>query len=215
MRISKGLLIPAVTAFLMFSCTGSAPVIEEMKWRILYRDDGQNRYEELSVFFRARDPDGVEDLASVSVMAGESGFIWDFPEDKWIRLREGGADWQGLPGIIPLTGFRLPDALYTFRLEDLAGRIDEITFRPDPDRLTDDELIWPEVRIEENLLHLDGPFSRGMLILRDENLGFLESGDVSDGTVVDAGDAVFWELWIPLVDTSGGFRLGPYPFVNP
>ena len=62
-----------IVVLLMFSCSGTSPVIDDIQWRILYRDDGQNRYEELSMFVRVSDPDGSEDPALITVSAGTTG----------------------------------------------------------------------------------------------------------------------------------------------
>jgi len=198
--------------FLMISCSGAAPVIDGLKWRLLYRDNGDQRYEELSLFLRVSDPDGPEDLAQLSVSAGNSGLIWYFPKSEWITESIEGVEWQGLPALIPLEDFRLPDTLYTIRLEDLAGRSDELTFRPDPNRPSADQVEWPGVSIDKQQLHLEGAYERGTLILRDEELKTLEVHDVRDGSRVSRGNAAWWELWISSEDTSGGYRLGPYRF---
>jgi len=202
----------SAAALLMISCSGTAPVIDDVKWRLLYRDNGMQRYEELSIFLRVSDPDGTEDLAQLSVSAGDSGLVWYFPGYEWITESIAGVEWQGLPALIPLEGFRLPDALYTIRLEDLAGRSDERTFRPDPDRPPADQVKWPRASIEKQLLHLEGDYDRGTLILRDEDFKALEVHNVGDGSRINRGNATWWELWISSEDTSGGYRLGPYPF---
>ena len=199
----------------MISCSGTAPVIDDVKWRLLYRDNGEQRFEELSIFLRVSDPDGPEDLAQLTVSAGDSGLIWSFPGSEWLSESVAGVEWQGLPAIIPLEGFRLPDALYTVRLEDLAGRSDERTFRPDPGRPSADQVKWPRVSIDKGILHLEGDYDRGVLILRDEELKALEVLNVSDGSRISRENAVWWELWISLEDTSGGYRLGPFPFSAP
>jgi len=196
----------------MFSCSGTAPVVDEIKWRLLYRDNGEHRFEELSIFLRVSDPDGPEDLAQISVSAGESGLVWYFPESEWISRSIAGVEWQGLPSLIPLEGFRLPDTRYTVRLEDLAGRSDEITFRPDPDRPPADQLNWPRASIDEQVLILKGGYEKGVLILRDEELKPLEVLNVLDGSRISRGDAAWWELWISSEETSRGYRLGPYAF---
>lgn len=204
----------AAAVLLMISCSGTVPVIDEVKWRVLYRDDGMHRYEELSISLRISDPDGSEDLEMLAVTAGNTGFFWRFPKDEWIYETVAGVEWYGLPGIIPLEGSRLPDALYTLRLEDLAGKSDEITLRPDPDRPAVEDVEWPEVSIVDDVLHLKGEYDQGMLILRNEQLSPLDLQRVSDGSRVNAGEALWWELWITLEETSGGFRLGPYPFLS-
>ncbi|MCK5250348.1 MAG: hypothetical protein KAJ98_10320 [Spirochaetaceae bacterium] len=204
-----------IVVLLLFSCSGTSPVIDEIQWRVLYRDDGQNRYEELSMFIRVSDPDGSEDPALITVSAGTTGLVWRFPVEEWISGTRDGAEWWGLPSMIPLFGFRLPDTLYTLRLEDLAGRSDEITFRPDPNRPSIENLKWPEVLLQNDTLLLEGPYESGSMILRDGQFNSVGVQLVSTGYRINDEEAVWWELWFPLNDTSGGFRLGPYPVSIP
>lgn len=195
----------------MVSCSGSAPVIEELQWRILNRDDGSLRYEEISVFLRVSDIDGAEDPALITISAGDTGLIWRFPQEDWEREVQDGSEWLGLPGIVPLSGFRMPDVLYTLRLEDLAGKSNEISFRPDPDRSGLDQIVWPEAELTDGVLKLSGPYQEGFLILRDSEFKSLNTVSAGTGTVVNLSEAVSWELWFSEKDTSAGFRLGPYP----
>ena len=214
-RFRAALFLPFIAvALLMISCSGTAPVIENLQWRVLYRDDGQHRYEELSVFLRISDSDGPQDPALITITAGNGGLNWRFTSDEWISQSVNGQEWLGLPGIIPLNGFRLPDALYTISLEDLAGRTDKRTFRPDPDRLTDANLNWPAAVLHDGILQLEGPYHSGILILRDDEFNPLETIPVNNRSSVSGNGAVWWELWISLENTSGGFRLGPYPFLS-
>lgn len=203
-------LISFVVLFLL-SCSGSAPVIEELQWRVLNRDDGTNRFEEISVFLRVSDLDGAEDPALITISAGDTGLVWRFPEEDWIREVEDGTEWLGLHGIIPVSGFRLPDAQYTLRLEDLAGKSSEIKFRPDPDRLQLEQIVWPEAELNNGVLKLSGPYQVGFLILRDNEYKSLNTVSASTGTVFNFPEAEWWELWFSEKDISGGFRLGPYP----
>lgn len=200
-----------IAVLFMYSCSGTAPVIEDIQWRVLYRDDGQNRYEELSMFVRVSDPDGAEDPALITISAGSTGLIWRFPAEEWISGSQDGVEWLGLPAMIPLYGFRLPDTLYTLRLEDLAGRSDELTFRPDPDRPSIENLEWPEAELQNNTLLLDGPYDSGSLILRDDQFKPVGIQQVSSGSELSNTEAIWWEIWIPLNDITGGFRIGPYP----
>ncbi len=204
-----------IAVLFMYSCSGTAPVIEDIQWRVLYRDDGQNRYEELSMFIRVSDPDGAEDPALITVSAGSTGLIWRFPAEEWISGSQDGVEWLGLPAMIPLYRFRLPDTLYTLRLEDLAGRSDETTFRPDPDRPSIENLVWPEAELLNDTLLLDGPYDSGSLILRNDQFKRVGVQQVSSGFELSDTEAIWWELWIPLNDISGGFRLGPYPVSVP
>jgi len=204
----------AAAVFLLFSCQRSAPQIDELKWRLLYRDTGVNRYEELAIFVRASDRDGSEDLEQLTVSAGNTGLIWRFNSDEWIRdidVREEEDGWIGLPAIIHLEGFSLPEELYTLTLKDRTGESHEITFRPDPNRPRLVEISWPKARIENKILLLEGPYKEGTLIFRNKDFSFNQVLEAINGIAIDVqGSAYWWELWIPLPERASGFRLGPF-----
>lgn len=208
MKLQTGLKISIALMIVLSSCRGSSPVIDELDWRLMYRDNGTSRFEELSLFLRISDPDGAGDLALITVSAGDTGLIWRFPESAWLAGSGGGKQWTGLPAMIPLSGFRLPDAVYTVRLEDLAGHGYELTFRPDPGRPAREDLKWPVVRVENGLLRISGVWPEIRLVLRDDGLVFRESVPVRDGEKLDTRGAVFWELWVD--DGLNAYRMGPY-----
>ncbi|MDF1568596.1 MAG: hypothetical protein RQ801_09585 [Spirochaetaceae bacterium] len=199
-----------VGSSLLISCSGSAPSLDQIEWRVIYRDDGGQRYEELSLFFRISDPDGPEDPTNIEVRAGDTGLLWRFPREEWLTNPQGGKFWWGLPSMIPLTGQRLPDAIYTIRLEDLAGRYSETTFRPDPSRPAIDEMDWPEISLVDNVVRIEEPYNEAVVILRDSEYTHLKTLTVSDGMSLDLGEAEWWEAWVILADVSRGYRLGPY-----
>jgi len=206
--------IAIAAAFFFFSCQRSAPQIDELRWRLLYRDTGVNRYEELAIFVRASDRDGSEDLEQLTVLAGNTGLIWRFSSDEWVKdvdMPEEEHGWIGLPAIIPLEGFSLPEELYTLTLKDRTGESQSITFRPDPRRPRLPEIEWPRARIEDGIFLLEGPYEGGILIFRHKDFVFNQMLEATSGTAIDLnGDAHWWEVWIPLPERSSGFRLGPF-----
>ncbi len=205
-------LLPFVllTLWIFASCSGSTPSLESVDWRILLRDDGNFRGEELYVYFRASDADGSEDLSRVTVRAGESGLLWSFDAGEWIPDAGGESGWWGLPPMRPADGSRIPDGLYTVELEDLSGALDTLSFRPDSRRTTIEEAQWPRAGLENGFVKLDAGFSPATLILRSPDGQVVSYLPVTDGTEVDMSKADTWELWIPLENVRSGYRLGPY-----
>ncbi|KGM43442.1 hypothetical protein S1OALGB6SA_617 [Olavius algarvensis spirochete endosymbiont] len=210
----RHIVISIVVVLTSFSCQRSSPQIDELQWRLLYRDTGVYRYEELAIFVRASDRDGPEDLEQITVSAGNTGLIWRFSANEWIKdigMEEEGA-WIGLPAVIPLEGFSLPEELYTLTLEDRTGRDHQITFRPDPNRLRMVEIKWPQARIENGFFLLEEPYEEGTLIFRNEDLALNQVLQVANETAIDVHESAhWWELWIPLPERTSGFRLGPFP----
>jgi len=211
------LLAAVLGVFPLLSCQRSAPQIDELQWRLLYRDTGVSRYEELAIFVRASDRDGPEDLEQLAVSAGDTELIWSFNSDEWVKDFEGVREeeeyrWIGLPAIIPLEGFSLPEELYTLTLKDRTGESHSITFRPDPNRPRLAEIEWPDVRIGNGIFSLEGPYEEGTLIFRNEDLSFNQALEAASGIAIGENiSAHWWEVWIPLPERASGFRLGPYP----
>jgi len=210
-RIPLRICVLAGVIAVLTSCSGNAPTIDELQWRILLRDDGRQRYEELAIHVRLSDADADDDPVLLSLSAGRTGLIWRFPREDWRMDTLEGTDWIGLPSAIPLEGSRLPQTLYTLRVEDLAGRSDEITFRPDPDRLDPEGISWPSARLESGRLVLEGGDGPATVILRDIDGTPVATVSAIDGTAIGDESAATWELWIDRPERSQGFRLGPYP----
>jgi len=210
----RRIVIAIAAVFILLSCQRTPPQIDELQWRLLYRDNGVNRYEELAIFVRISDRDGPEDLEQITVSAGDTGLIWRFGSDQWLKDidMEEEYGWVGLPAIIPLEGFDLPEELYTVTLKDRTGESQRITFRPDPNRPRLFEIEWPRARIENGIFLLEGPYEEGILIFRNEDLTLNQTFEAASDIVIDLqGDAHWWEVWIPLTKWTSGFRLGPFP----
>jgi len=215
-KLSDNLVIFLITfliLILFFSCGGVKPEINQVEWRTVLRDDGNNRFEELDIYLDIYDPDGKDDLAAVSIYPQNTDLVWSQPVKNLKYIKKEGISWLVFP---PLrgTGSKLPEALYIIKLEDLAGRYTEFSFRPEAPFTDFDSVKWPEASINNGMLELTGFYNSAQLFLRDEALKPLKSIRVKNGSRVDLTSTAYWELWIPLDSVSSGFRLGPYPVEN-
>ncbi|OQX29305.1 MAG: hypothetical protein B0D92_04490 [Spirochaeta sp. LUC14_002_19_P3] len=195
--------------FIVLGCSEAPPTIDQVDWRIVYRDNGF-RYEELMLFMRVSDPDDDEDPNEVTVIAQDTGFLWKFERNEWTQIDRDGTTWWGMPGMIPYSGSTLPNALYKVILKDLAGQTVETSFRLNSSRPQIFSIKWPTVNIENNRLSYSGSYSNPLLILRAENHSMLSKTRANNGYVIQNADAVWWEIWISLTDSGNGIRLGPY-----
>lgn len=196
-------------------CSGLEPEIEEFQRQVLLRDDGANRYEELTVFVRVSDPDDEQDPAVMVITAGDTGLKWSFHRDQWIPVYVEDRAWWGLPGMIPYSGSRLPDVLYTLTLSDLAGHETRITFRLPPERPTVDEAQWPRANVSGTKLRFSGGDESSRLIFRAANGDFLNVIPAFDDMEFTPRDAASWEIWSGPRAGADGFRLGPYSLSPP
>lgn len=193
----------------LLSCSGSEPVIDEIDWRLINRDDGKFRHEEILLFMRVSDPDDESDPNEVLITAKDTGYQWRFIREQWISMNIHDVQWWGMPSMIPLTGSKMPDALYLVTLYDLAGRRAESTFRPDPGRPDINSIQWPKAEIRNNRLRLENVQGSPRLILKNSAMEFYQDSEAVDGMLIDSS-AAWWELWINLGDSGSGLRLGPY-----
>lgn len=196
--------------FLVIGCSESAPVIEKVEWRVIYRDQGFRR-EELLLFVRVSDSDDDEDPNEITVIAEETGYQWHFTRSEWIPVNSDGEKFWGMPGMIPYNGNSLPNALYTVRLTDLAGQTDETTFRLKSGRPSILGFKWPAARVVNGRLEYSGEDKNPVLILRGSNLAVIQKTPAFNGYRIPQIEAAWWEIWVGLGDKSGGIRIGPHP----
>lgn len=195
--------------FIVLGCSEAPPVIEQVDWRIVYRDS-RFRYEELMLFMRVSDPDDDEDPNEVIVIAQDTGFLWKFARNDWTQVDRDGVTWWGMPGMIPYSGSTLPNARYRVVLKDLADQTYETSFRLSSSRPQISSIKWPTANVENNRLSYSGSYDNPLLILCAENHSLISKTRASNGYVIQNADAVWWEIWISLTSSGSGIRLGPY-----
>lgn len=213
-RIVRPILIFGGLLFILVAwnaCSGSPPDIVDLRWRIIYRDDGFDRYEELAVFIRSEDPDGDKDLALLTITPRDTALTWRLSPEEWAREAGVEASWFGSSRIVREDRGRLPDTVWTVRLEDLAGRYDEMSFRIDADRPEADAMEWPTARIRGRRFVIEGPYEEAAVLFRNPDGKVLQTLSLKDGDEIgELSGAVTWEAWISLDEVSRGILLGPY-----
>ncbi len=195
--------------YIMIGCSESSPVIEQVDWRVIHRNQDFQR-EELYLFVRMSDPDDDDDPNLITVIAEGTGFQWNFSRSEWIFIETDGGDFWGMPGMIPYSGKSLPNVLYTVRLTDLAGQTDETKFRLTSDRVSITDINWPVVNVSNGVLRYSGKYDKPVLILRSSDMDMIHKTRAFNGYALPAGlRAVWWEIWISLDDKGSGIRIGP------
>ena len=115
---------------LLAACETSPPELYELQWLLLDFDDRElgQRYESLSLFVRAGDADGADDLDELYVIFDGGELFWRLTAATWIRAEHEGATWIGsttlsMPGREPF-----PAGEYRLLLLDLGGQRDATRF---------------------------------------------------------------------------------------
>ncbi|MDR2589006.1 MAG: hypothetical protein LBC67_06220 [Spirochaetales bacterium] len=114
---------------LFLGCSGSAPEITEVRQRLtLFEDKKAGRvYEYLSLSVLAKDPDGDDDLESLSLIHDGEELYWQASETNWTRTQIRQQTWLTV-GTIIATDDRLPRGRYRLILRDYSGSQAETTF---------------------------------------------------------------------------------------
>ena len=123
--LSAAALAPAA---LLSSCGGEPPELRAVEWRLELRPAEGGAYESLSVFANLRDPDGIEDIEALWLVADGAELSWTIDDAKWLRRDEGGETWIGAAGLAMGDYGSLPRGDYRLVAADLAGRRAERRF---------------------------------------------------------------------------------------
>ena len=120
----------AVALALLAACETSPPELYELQWLLLDFDDREldQRYESLSLFVRAGDADGTDDLDELYVIFDAGELYWRLTAATWSRAEHEGAAWIGsstisMPGREPF-----PAGEYRLLLLDRGGQRDAARF---------------------------------------------------------------------------------------
>ena len=120
----------AVALALLAACETSPPELYELQWLLLDFDDREldQRYESLSLFVRAGDADGADDLDELYLIFDDGELFWRLTAATWTRTEHDGATWIGsstisMPGQEPF-----PPGEYRLLLLDRGGQRDATRF---------------------------------------------------------------------------------------
>ena len=86
-----------VALALLAACETSPPELYELQWLLLDFDDREldQRYESLSLFVRAGDADGADDLDELYLIFDDGELFWRLTAATWTRTEHEGATWIG------------------------------------------------------------------------------------------------------------------------
>ena len=145
----------AAAAALLAACETSPPELYEFRWLLQDFDDRERdrRYESLSLFVRAGDPDGADDLDELYLIFDGAELFWRLTPDTWTRSEHDGAAWIGSTSISMPGEEPFPAGEYRLLLLDLGGQRAGARFvipaqrRPTP---------APEVRADGSIFEVTG-----------------------------------------------------------
>lgn len=200
------------------ACETSPPELYELQWLLLDFDDRElgRRYESLSLFVRAGDEDGADDLDELYVILDDAELFWRLTAATWTRSEQGGAAWIGsnalsMPGREPF-----PAGEYRLLLLDLGGQRDTARFvipaqrRPTP---------APEVRASGSRFEVRGAAGYELWVMTENEpvttLPAAEAVDLEQEFDFRAGARYQVYVFGQGEGADKGFLSGPYPWQAP
>ena len=115
---------------LLAACETSPPELYELQWLLVDFDDREldRRYESLSLFVRAGDADGLDDLDEIYLIFDTGELFWRLTASTWTRTDRAGEPWIGTTSLTMPGQQPFPAGEYRLLLLDLGGQRDAMRF---------------------------------------------------------------------------------------
>jgi hypothetical protein len=125
------ILILCIGAWMILgACSDNPPAILQHEWRItlFYNRLLGVSYQKLSVFIRAEDEDGSEDLGALYIINDDAELFWTVEPENWEKVQNQGKPWIGTNSIVMPDSITFPVGSYRILLEDKSGKVVETSF---------------------------------------------------------------------------------------
>ena len=141
---------------ILFSCSVSAPVVNNSKWDITVIKDPLTKdiHEELSIFVNCYDDDGDDDIDTIFFISNDSGIYWELNRDNWESYTAGNNIWIGSNSLVMPDRSPIPRTEIEVFLRDLAGENTEDKIYITTPEIDYENLVFPEFELEERTLKL-------------------------------------------------------------
>ena len=110
---------------LISSCASGPPEILGVEWTLESRpatnQGSRTVQEDLSVFARVHDSEGLDDIEAMWVINDASELCWTLGPSSWTKRSLGSDDWLGASGLSMPDGLQPPMGRYRLIVADLAG----------------------------------------------------------------------------------------------
>ena len=189
----------AFLALLGIGCTGATPEIIEVRSSLVYRYEPQRSFatEELSLFARVSDDDGVDDIQYIYLIHDDLEIYWTLTEQSWQRLTYDESEWFGSSTLRMADEIYIPRGRFRLEVVDYGGKRAQSYFSI-PQHLPIDQIndTLPNLERREFSLYLISQYTDNIVYRRypnEENEKLYEGGEglVSED---EAGSSA--EYWI-------------------
>jgi hypothetical protein len=163
-----------LAAGLTAACEGKPPEILRVLWQVTLVDDRElnARYTALSLFVKAGDPDGFDDLAELYLIDDTGELFWRLEAGSWQKSGSG-EPWIGSNGLRLPDGSPFPAGEYRLLLRDLGGESVEQTLRLPAVSLQELERLLPRVEVRGGEIRVSARGQARQLWLYDSKGAYL------------------------------------------
>ncbi len=113
------------------SCSGEAPVLQNIRAVQIQRQAPEGKGYSLSVFAAVQDSDGFEDIEALYIVKDEEELFWKLDPESWTKKDIEGSAWIGSNGISLAGSEAFPEGSYRLIIVDAAGEKAEREFNLD------------------------------------------------------------------------------------
>jgi len=175
-RLALAALLAAsiLAAGLTAACAGKPPEILRVLWQVTLVDDREldARYTALSLFVKAGDPDGFDDLSELYLIDDAGQLFWRLESGSWQKSGSG-EPWIGSNGLRLPDGSPFPTGEYRLLLKDLGGESAEQTLRLPAVSLEELQRLLPRVQVRSGEIRVQARGQSIQLWLYDPKGAYL------------------------------------------
>ena len=119
--------LPLLCAVAIVGCTGATPEILETRNTLIYRHDPQRSLtiEELSLFVRVSDDDGIDDIRNIYLIHDDLELYWTLSEHNWSRITYDEVEWIGSQSLRMADDTFMPRGRFRVEVVDRGGKRDQ------------------------------------------------------------------------------------------
>jgi hypothetical protein len=169
MKKASRLLLASLFLVAVFSCSGKPPSLANLKWYIVDRplDQKKEPGQSMSLFAAVQDPDGIDDIEEFYLINDSSRLYWKLTSDTWEKKEQDGNRWIGSNGFTLPSGGIFPDGSYRVLIVDSGGDSAERVISVNQSSKA--PIGAMSVKLENDLLDVQGPFPTCQLLVLDAN----------------------------------------------
>lgn len=223
MRKLLSILVYSGLLILLFSCSGSPPVIINTEWMLVYTQDFNRGgvYSELNFFAQLEDSDGIEDISEISIHKDELGWAWNLNPENWASYSQDGEDWLGSNGLT--RGGTIPVGDYRLLIVDRSGQRNETVFRIEIPELEFSDIEFPSLKVLDDRLWISTGEREPVVLWFYNDKGILIAEKYTASGLFQFSEILSPEemqiaSWVMIYyqDEAGGYGLKSGPFLlNP